>query len=109
MPKALTTEGSATFAALIAASGLTAQIRTLSDDIAVVCDDPTQDWSEDLAALGIAIPAAGEEREKFLRSLGSAFGAVASQATGTKRGATVRYLDTGEVAVTFRKVNARTK
>lgn len=107
----LSDEGSVTFAALIASAGLTAQVRTLSDDIALAMDDPTQDWSEDLKALGIIIPTNDDERTAFLKSLGSAFASVASQvSTDGKRGATCRYLpDTGEVAVTFRRVKARAK
>jgi len=110
MPKQMSEVAQSQYAALIAKSGLTAQIRSLSADVAEACETVNAlDWSEDLSNLGIAIPAPGEERDSFLRSLGAAFGAVATQATGQKRGATVRALDSGEVAVTFRTVKVRGK
>lgn len=124
MPAPLSHNASAKYAALVASSGLTAQIRSLASDIAEACKTPgAMNWSEDLAGISVGIPAAGETRETFGKSLASAFGAVATQTTGQKMGANVRFIDvdtvdkdgkpTGEtsteVAVTFRTVKPRAK
>ena len=110
MPAPLSSAASAQYAALIAKSGLTAQIRSLSSDVAEACETVNAlNWAEDLAGLGIAIPS-GDDRESFGKSLAAAFGAVATQATGSKRGASVRFVDGDdglEVAVTFRTVKTR--
>ena len=124
MPAPLSTAASEKYAALVASSGLTAQIRTLAPAIKDACKDGTgaMNWADDLAALGIGIPAEVDKRETFAKSLASAFGAVATQTVGDKRGANVRFLDVEvevevdgkvekstavEVAVSFRKVNTR--
>lgn len=121
MPAPLSNAASAKYAALVASSGLTAQIRTLAPAIKDACKDGAgaMNWADDLAGLGIGIPAETDKRETFAKSLASAFGAVATQTVGDKRGANVRFLDvettddkgetvqTIEVAVSFRKVNTR--
>lgn len=124
MPVSLSNAASAKYAALVASSGLTAQIRTLAPAIKEACKDGAgaMNWADDLSALGIGIPAEDDKRETFARSLASAFGAVATQTVGDKRGANVRFLEvevevevdgetlaetTIEVAVSFRKVNTR--
>lgn len=112
MPKLLSSEGQAQYAALVATSGITSQIRSLQDSIRDALDTPNaQDWSEDLESLAISFPADADGRDKLCKSLAAAFGAVASEVSSDgKRGASVRYLaDTGEVAVTFRKVKSRAK
>lgn len=112
MPKVLSNEGQAQYAALVATSGLTAQVRSLASDIREALDTPNaQDWSEDLQSLAITFPADDDGRDKLCKSLAAAFGAVASEVSSDgKRGANVRYLaDTGEVAITFRRVKARAK
>lgn len=112
MPKLLSNEGQSQYAAMVATSGLTAQIRALQADIRDALDTPNaQDWAEDLQALAISFPDDTDGRDKLCKSLAAAFGAVASEvSTDGKRGANVRYLaDTGEVAVTFRRVKARAK
>lgn len=122
MPAPLSTAASEKYAALVASSGLTAQIRTLAPAIKDACKDGAgaMNWADDLAALGIGVPES-DKRDAFAKSLASAFGAVATQTVGDKRGANVRFLDVEtenekgekvaaiEVAVSFRKVNARTK
>jgi hypothetical protein len=98
---------------------MTAKLRALSADIAQYCDSgETLDWADDLARIGVTIPEGENEREAFAKSLGSAFGAVAST-DGAKRGATVKFIAgsregengkpvaTLEVAVTFRNVKSR--
>lgn len=110
MPKLLSNEGQAAYAAMVATSGLTAQIRSLQESIRDALDTPNaQDWSEDLQALAISFPEDKDGRDALCKSLAAAFGSVASEVSSDgKRGANVRYLaDTGEVAITFRRVKSR--
>lgn len=110
MPKVLTSEGSAAFAALIASAGMTAKVRSLASDIRDACESSDSlDWSEDLASLGITIPSDETEADKVRKSLQSAFGTVATEVSDGKRAARVAILPTGEVAVSFRNVKVRAK
>lgn len=120
MPAPLSTQASAQYAALVAASGLTAQVRALSPDIIEACKvSSPMNWTDDLAGISVGIPAKGETRDAFAKSLGAAFGSVATQASGVKHGARVRFIEVDvkgddgktstvvETSVTFRKVNPR--
>jgi hypothetical protein len=122
MPAPLSTAAQSQYAALLASSGMTARVRALSADILVALDTvDALNWSEDLAGIGVAIPTDADERENVRKSLASAFGAVASEVSESKRGANVRIFDVPasededgnevpacvEVAVAFRTVRER--
>lgn len=113
MPKQLSTDASAVYAAIIAKQGMTQRVRTLRESVAEYCDSTEAlDWADDLQSLGFAIPSDEKQREDFAKSLGTAFAAVATEVSGRKRGARVSILDTAdgtEVAVAFREVKQRDK
>lgn len=89
-------------AALITDVSVTSKVRTLRDAIGEYADSPAMDWNDDLKAIGIIV-----NDQKAADALKTAFGTVASEVTGKKMSAKLRWFKTGEVAVTFRNVNKR--
>jgi len=114
VPKTLSQDASAVYAAIIAKQGMTSRVRSLSTDIADACDSAEAlDWSEDLASLGFSFEGLSEkDRDDMQKSLAVAFGTVATESAGSKKSARVTIIESGdtvEVAVAFRNVKPREK